>query len=301
MSGDELEFPKNKMKKSFTAILILCTLHTRNIPETLCLDFSQLLNHRDSLSYFRPLANLSREKRLFSSLRRKVYRKKKALQSLKAPQKEPEPLIPLKRHMEAKDAKEMAKKLIKSGAIRVPGRSVASGDKTTFKRSMGLERKLSAADKAPSGYQPFSTTHPEEEIHESRVKVKENLYESFVSARDREERGDLNREGKTSDGKPRQGHTIYVFGYNISEEILKKAFSTFGNIVNVNMEIEKNCGFVTFDKVDSAEKAIAEMHGSMVSGIQLKVSLARRQPVIDPINDASSSATWSTIAASNPK
>lgn len=36
----------------------------------------------------------------------------------------------------------------------------------------GLERKLSAADKAPSGYQPFSTTHPEEEIHESRVKVK---------------------------------------------------------------------------------------------------------------------------------
>ncbi|KAG0728786.1 Negative elongation factor E [Chionoecetes opilio] len=37
------------------------------------------------------------------------------------------------------------------------------------------------------------------------------------------------------------------------------------------------------------------MNGSMVSGIQLKVSLARRQPVIDPINDASSSATWSTI------
>jgi len=33
----------------------------------------------------------------------------------------------------------------------------------------------------------------------------------------------------------------------------------------------------------------------MVSGIQLKVSLARRQPVIEPINDASSSATWSTI------
>ena len=38
-----------------------------------------------------------------------------------------------------------------------------------------MERKLSAADKAPSGYQPFSTTHPEEEIHESRVKVKVNI------------------------------------------------------------------------------------------------------------------------------
>ena len=37
----------------------------------------------------------------------------------------------------------------------------------------------------------------------------------------------------------------------------------------------------------------------MVQGIELKVSLARRQPVIEPINDASSSATWSTIAASH--
>ena len=37
----------------------------------------------------------------------------------------------------------------------------------------------------------------------------------------------------------------------------------------------------------------------MVQGIELKVSLARRQSVIEPINDASSSATWSTIAASH--
>jgi len=37
------------------------------------------------------------------------------------------------------------------------------------------------------------------------------------------------------------------------------------------------------------------MAGSMVSGVQLKVSLARRQPVIQPINDAASAATWSTI------
>ena len=39
--------------------------------------------------------------------------------------------------------------------------------------------------------------------------------------------------------------------------------------------------------------------GSVVQGIELKVSLARRQPVIEPINDASSSATWSAIAASH--
>lgn len=58
-----------------------------------------------------------------------------------------------------------------------------------------------------------------------------------------------------------------------------------------------NCsrGFVTFDKVEAAERAISEMDGSMVSGIQLKVSLARRQPQIEPINDATSSSTWSTL------
>jgi negative elongation factor E len=37
------------------------------------------------------------------------------------------------------------------------------------------------------------------------------------------------------------------------------------------------------------------MNGSIVSGVELKVSLARRQPVIQPINDAASAATWSTI------
>ncbi len=61
----------------------------------------------------------------------------------------------------------------------------------------------------------------------------------------------------------------------------------------------QNCGFVTFDKPEAAESAIAEYDGNMVESIQLKVSMARRQPVIDPINEASSSTTWSTIAASH--
>lgn len=40
------------------------------------------------------------------------------------------------------------------------------------------------------------------------------------------------------------------------------------------------------------------MDGSMVSGIPLKVSLARRQPQIEPINDATSSAAWATLGKS---
>lgn len=35
----------------------------------------------------------------------------------------------------------------------------------------------------------------------------------------------------------------------------------------------------------------------MVSSIQLKVSLARRQPIIEPVHDVSSSSMWSPIAA----
>lgn len=37
------------------------------------------------------------------------------------------------------------------------------------------------------------------------------------------------------------------------------------------------------------------MDGCMVSGTPLKVSLARRQPQIEPINDATSSAAWATL------
>ena len=40
------------------------------------------------------------------------------------------------------------------------------------------------------------------------------------------------------------------------------------------------------------------MQGKITSGIQLTVSLARKQLNIEPINDASSSATWSALAVS---
>lgn len=41
------------------------------------------------------------------------------------------------------------------------------------------------------------------------------------------------------------------------------------------------------------------MHGKSISGIMLQVQLARRQPQIEPINDATSSAVWSTLASSH--
>ena len=39
--------------------------------------------------------------------------------------------------------------------------------------------------------------------------------------------------------RPRQGNTVYVYGFGVTEDILQKAFSSFGNLVNISMEVEK--------------------------------------------------------------
>nr|CAG4635113.1 EOG090X0F8Z [Alona affinis] len=263
-------------------------------------------------------SNLTEEELMLQAKYQKLKKKKKALQALKAPKVEPEKTPALKRPAEARDAREVAKKLLKSGAISAIPKPCEKTETAGFKRSRGLERKLSSSDRAPSGFQPFSASQgcmvPTEEhtnIQETRSKSKvPNLYENFVASQDSDsepprspttskELSTSPASSPTKPERPKTGHTIYIFGYSITEDILKKAFQPFGNIANISMEIEKNCGFVTFDKTTSAERAITEMNGNMVSGIQLKVSLARRQPVIEPINDASSSTSWSTLAARN--
>ncbi len=68
-----------------------------------------------------------------------------------------------------------------------------------------------------------------------------------------------------------------------------------------------SCGFVTFDSIDCANKAIDEMNKKAVNGIQLKVMLARRQPLIidrsnsqsnESVSHSSTTEVWSSIAAS---
>ncbi len=64
---------------------------------------------------------------------------------------------------------------------------------------------------------------------------------------------------------------------------------------------------MTFDSIDCANKAIDEMNKKSVNGIQLKVMLARRQPMIidrsgsqssDSGAHSSTTEVWSSIAAS---
>lgn len=246
--------------------------------------------------------NLTEEEQMLQAKYAKLKKKKKALQAWKAPKPEPERTAPAqKRPTEGRDAREVARKLLKSGAITAIPKIQKRPEQAGFKRPRGLERKLSAAERTVSAYQPFQAAHTDEvpgptaePAEKPRVK---NLYDSFVTARDREERGLTEKKEKTD--KPRVGNTIFVQGFQITEDLLRKAFMNCGLIINISMEVEKDRGFVTFKTEEAAERAIAEINGSMVSGVQLKVTLARRQPQISPINDAASSSTWATIAASH--
>nr|KAF6438034.1 hypothetical protein HJG59_008726 [Molossus molossus] len=59
------------------------------------------------------------------------------------------------------------------------------------------------------------------------------------------------------------------------------AFSPFGNIIDLSMDPPRKCAFVTYEKMESADQAVAELNGTQVESVQLKVGIARRQPMLD--------------------
>lgn len=204
--------------------------------------------------------------------------------------------------------------MLKSGAIQAIQRPQTKQDQTSFKRPKGQDRKRVIPDQSVAQYQPFSSTQsdiqnsaevaPIETKDTSTSRV-HNLYQQFATERDREERGLIEKKAPVDttspvrSDKPRIGNTIFVSGNKLTDEFLRNHFNAFGDIINISMEIEKGRGFITFSKPESADRAISEMHGKPADGVQLLVQLARRQPQIELINDASSSAVWSTLAASH--
>uniref|UniRef100_A0A182PL93 Negative elongation factor E n=1 Tax=Anopheles epiroticus TaxID=199890 RepID=A0A182PL93_9DIPT len=270
-------------------------------------------------------SNLTEEELMLQAKYAKLRKKKKALQALKAPKQEPEKNLLPKRPADARDAREVARKLLKSGAIQAIQKPQPKQE-GSFKRPKGQERKRTQPELSPAGqYQSFgasaefessssatptigsavanaSTTPTESpnspaEKETSRV---QNLYQQFANEREKEDQSDKSKpvvgSGDASKDKPRSGNTVYVSGNKVTENFLKKHFSEFGEILNISMEIEKGRGFITFSKTESADKAISDLHSKTVGGIQLQVQLARRQPQINPINDAGSSAVWSALA-----
>ncbi|XP_065077252.1 negative elongation factor E isoform X2 [Ochlerotatus camptorhynchus] len=250
-------------------------------------------------------SNLTEEELMLQTKYAKLKKKKKALQALKAPKQEPEKNLIPKRPADARDAREVARKLIKSGAIQAIQKPQLKQE-SSFKRPKGQERKRSHQESSPGtqSYQSFSSvetspanpvvpTSPDTPTEKDPARV-QNLYQQFANERDKEEQA--GKAGDSPRDKPRSGNTVYVSGNKVTEDFLKKHFVEFGEILNISMEIEKGRGFITFSKTESADRAISEVHSKTVGGIALQVQLARRQPQINPINDAGSSATWSALA-----
>lgn len=236
-------------------------------------------------------SNFTEEEMMLQAKYEKLKRKKKALQNLKAPRQEPERTTPIKRpQIEARDAREIAKKLIKSGAIAAIQKAPKRDEKAGFKRPRGLERKL---ERSLPGYQPFSATLQEDDEPKHRM-INKDLYEPITPLPRRDDRPE--KPLHSSHVETRTGNTVFVHGYNITKELLEKTFSQYGTIINITMESEKDRGFVTFGEASSAEGAIRELDGSVVGQSKLKVSYARRQPYVPPANDSSPASkvgsTW---------
>ncbi|NIG59735.1 negative elongation factor E-like protein [Pontoporia blainvillei] len=218
-------------------------------------------------------------------------------------------------------ATEQAKQLVKSGAISaIKAETKNSG----FKRSRTLEGKLKDPEKGPvPTFQPFQRSiSADDDLQESsRRPQRKSLYESFVSSSDRlrelgpdgeevERPGagdaparsfDWSYEERGSDSfperrAPRKGNTLYVYGEDMTPTLLRGAFSPFGNIIDLSMDPPRNCAFVTYEKMESADQAVAELNGTQVESVQLKVSIARKQPMLDA---ATGKSVWGSLAVQN--
>uniref|UniRef100_A0A8V5GUU1 Negative elongation factor E n=1 Tax=Melopsittacus undulatus TaxID=13146 RepID=A0A8V5GUU1_MELUD len=246
----------------------------------------------------------------------KLRKKKKALLALKKQQNAAGPSGQggIKRSLSDQPpldtamATEQAKLLVKSGAISaIKAETKNSG----FKRSRTLE--------GPDPDLPALPT--QKSLYESFVSASERLRDSeggSSSRGDPPERGERrldweqdpepeersrDRDGpfRRSDSfperrPPRKGNTLYVHGVELSPELLRGAFSPFGAIIDLAMDTPRNCAFVTYEKMESADQAIAELNGAVVQDVQLKVSIARKQPLLDA---ATGKSLWGSLAVKN--
>ncbi|VDN56778.1 unnamed protein product [Dracunculus medinensis] len=178
---------------------------------------------------------------------------------------------------EAEEATEEVKRKVMSGAINL----AKLDEKITFKRSKIEKRRDSGKLKSDA-----DSTH----INETPAVDGFDTYNSSGDGFDNYTAGDDGFDNYNSGSldnhastKPvpcnmeNRGPTLYIRGYDLVADTLKKAFSEFGNVMWVNVEECQRTAFVTLGSAEEAEKAIEEMDGYMVNGITLRVSFARRQ------------------------
>ncbi|XP_076822710.1 negative elongation factor E-like [Clavelina lepadiformis] len=198
---------------------------------------------------------------------------------------------------------EAAKKLLKSGAVKIKLET-----KTSFKRSSNLKRKLTDSEgQRKPVFQPFNADESTEDDMPDEIKdKKESRPSGFTSPKvnrphdhNKDNRSRFNRRDKKTERKgPRRGNTLYVHGQGVSEKMIRTHFGKFGNIVNVNIERGKSSAFVSFDTFEAAEQAIDDMDEACIEDCRLKVSLARRQPMLESVK---ASTPWANMTERGDK
>uniref|UniRef100_A0A3P9N0Y1 Negative elongation factor E n=1 Tax=Poecilia reticulata TaxID=8081 RepID=A0A3P9N0Y1_POERE len=118
---------------------------------------------------------------------------------------------------------------------------------------------------------------------------------------DRERERDRDAPFRRSDSYPerrgvRKGNTVYVYGSGLVEDSLRSAFSQHGNLIDLSMDNPRNCAFITFEKMESADQAVAELNGAVVGDVHIRVSIARKQPMLDA---ATGKSVWASLAVQN--
>ncbi|EDO33310.1 predicted protein [Nematostella vectensis] len=172
------------------------------------------------------------------------------------------------------DAKEIAKKLIASGEVKLK----KDPQHREFKRAKTECRKnrQESLDRPSASQRASSPTTAEEK----RSQMKRDLYDRFVPSLGNSGPGARNFRSN----ERRRGKTVFVSGIGLTEEILKEEFNHLGHVERVNFEKNRSQGFVTFDTWEAADKAIDEMNGLKVQHVHIRVSMARRQPNMDEMH-----------------
>uniref|UniRef100_A0A0D3FKJ2 RRM domain-containing protein n=1 Tax=Oryza barthii TaxID=65489 RepID=A0A0D3FKJ2_9ORYZ len=85
-----------------------------------------------------------------------------------------------------------------------------------------------------------------------------------------------NTQGTDSDSDP-NNTTVFVGGLDpsVTDEVLKQAFSPYGELVYVKIPVGKRCGFVQYSNRASAEEAIRMLNGSQLGGQSIRLSWGR--------------------------
>ncbi|WOL10393.1 polyadenylate-binding protein RBP45-like [Canna indica] len=96
-----------------------------------------------------------------------------------------------------------------------------------------------------------------------------------------------NSQGTESDSDP-NNTTIFVGGLdpNVTDDLLRQAFSPYGELVYVKIPVGKRCGFVQFANRTNAEEALRLLNGSPLGGQNIRLSWGRSPANKQPQQDS---------------